>query len=360
MVIDVRIKKINRAAAFTICIVTFVLMMFSGIRTDVHAEDTGSVTLVCEKNDETIAGMSWKMYYIGDRYGDRVAFVGAFANYKVTLRDLSAESLTSAASTLESYARLDKIKPDREGITDGDGKVKFTDLKRGIYLVSGDRLTIGKDTYVPAPTIVEVSESNPDITAYPKFTFYDVLGAVTDRFRVRKIWENDEEHMELRPTSIDVSIYCNYELKETVTLSEENRWTYSWTGNTGDIWTVIEPDIPEKYTVVYRANEAQFVVVNTYDDIPPIVTTTTTATGTTDITNTTAITTTSATNTTASDDVLGTEKVRTKQKTTAKKTESKLPQTGQLWWPVPILALGGMIFLGIGCRLISKSKKEDD
>ena len=37
-----------------------------------------------------------------------------------------------------------------------------------------------------------------------------------------------------------------------------------------------------------------------------------------------------------------------KQNTTTTISGGKLPQTGQLWWPVPILAIAGMLFLMFG------------
>jgi hypothetical protein len=36
---------------------------------------------------------------------------------------------------------------------------------------------------------------------------------------------------------------------------------------------------------------------------------------------------------------------------------TSLPSTGQLWWPVPCMAAGGLVLMGIGSRM---SKKEDD
>lgn len=35
-------------------------------------------------------------------------------------------------------------------------------------------------------------------------------------------------------------------------------------------------------------------------------------------------------------------------------TTRKLPQTGQLWWPVPVLALAGLVLVAIGLRLRKK------
>lgn len=83
--------------------------------------------------------------------------------------------------------------------------------------------------------------------------------------------------------------------------------------------------VPENYGVVYRENETQYVVVNTYNKPEtPVTTSSTTVTA-------------SSTNNTSS----GSE---------------KLPQTGQLWWPVPILTACGLIFIFIGIRLRAKNR----
>ena len=34
----------------------------------------------------------------------------------------------------------------------------------------------------------------------------------------------------------------------------------------------------------------------------------------------------------------------------------KLPQTGQLWWPVPALSAAGLILIAVGVRVNSKRK----
>ncbi len=40
--------------------------------------------------------------------------------------------------------------------------------------------------------------------------------------------------------------------------------------------------------------------------------------------------------------------------TTTVNTGDKLPQTGQLWWPIPILSIAGMVFLSTGLAMRSK------
>lgn len=341
-----RVSVKNRIIAFLICMLASVFMISGGISFKAKADDTGSAELICRYEDETLAGMNWRIYYAGTRSGDQYILDGAFSDYRITHGDLTAETLTTLASTLANYAVLDNIVPDASGITDQNGSVNFTGLAPGFYLVAGDKLKIDNGTYAPAPIIIEIGESNANIVAYPKFTYYDVLGADTIRMRVRKIWENGDDNVTIADdASVDVEIYSDSKLVETVTLSKNNNWTYTWDGDSSVTWSVLEVNIPENYTVAYRSNDSQFVVVNTFEPDVPIITTTTTTSSVTGTTTTgTGITSTTA----------------KPAGTTTAKSVTKLPQTGQLWWPVPILALGGMIFVGVGFCLISRSKKEDD
>lgn len=351
--INVRVSRKNRIIAFLICMLAAVFMISGGISFKAKADTTGSAELICRYEDETLAGMNWRIYYAGTRSGDQYVLDGAFMDYRITHGDLTAETLTTLASTLANYAVLDNIVPDASGITDQNGSVNFKGLAPGFYLVAGDKLRIGNGTYAPAPIIIEIGEGNTDIVAYPKFTYYDVLGAETIRMRVRKIWENGDDNVIIADdASVDVEIYSDSVLVETVTLNKDNDWTYTWNGDSSATWSVLEKNIPENYTVAYRSNDSQFVVVNTLDSeniVPPAVTTTTSTSAVTTTTGTGTVTESAKTSTTAKPAV-----------TTTAKPETKLPQTGQLWWPIPILALGGMVFVGIGFRLISRSKKEDD
>ncbi|HAP78795.1 MAG TPA: hypothetical protein DCQ78_01135, partial [Ruminococcus sp.] len=43
---------------------------------------------------------------------------------------------------------------------------------------------------------------------------------------------------------------------------------------------------------------------------------------------------------------------------TSTSSSGKLPQTGQLWWPVPLLAGGGILFIAIGLRIRSRKENE--
>ena len=109
---------------------------------------------------------------------------------------------------------------------------------------------------------------------------------------VLKVWK-DEGHIEERPSEVLAALLCNGEVYEVVTLNEANSWTYHWNGLDGaKEWTVVEYTLLDKYTSSVTQDGNTFIITNTY---------------------------------------------------------SEIPQTGQLWWPVPmLLAVGlGMIVVGL-------------
>lgn len=316
-----RIKK-ARFGGVLFCVFAMCFYMMSGLLTAAADDiaETGSITLICKSGDTVLPDMDWSIYRLGAHLSsDEFVLQGDFADYPVSLEDTSASALQDAADTLENYALVDAISPLAVSKTDSDGSVTFSDLERGLYLVSGGELVIGKTRYIPSAAIIEVTENDDsllDWTVYPKFTEKDASDQISSEYSVEKIWQGDDG-ANVRPTSITVDIYADGELSDTVTLSQSNNWKYKWVDETSKIkWSVKEREVPNGYTVVYREDSAQFAIVNTYK------------------TSTTTSTPTSST------------------------TDTKIPQTGQLWWPVPVLSLAGIVLIAIGWRF--RTKKESD
>ncbi|MBP0974036.1 MAG: LPXTG cell wall anchor domain-containing protein [Oscillospiraceae bacterium] len=131
--------------------------------------------------------------------------------------------------------------------------------------------------------------------------------------------------------------------------------------------------IPENYTVAYKDNQTQYLIVNTYspttDDSSRETQVTTATTATDDHafgTQTTAVTdqstdvaTTTSTGSSAAN-TSDTAQTTTQTVTTTDVTSGgdDLPQTGQLWWPVPVLAGGGLLLFGAGLYLRKKKGSE--
>lgn len=347
------------------------------------AEGAVTMTLVCEARGEIVEGMPWSVFRIGSYDGGKIELEGEFTEYPVDMSDLSTSGLADAASTLKEYAFTYNIEPNGIGITQSNGKVAFDSLEYGVYLVAANKLNVGDKSFVPTPAIVSIgSEQAADMTVYPKITSVRTLADEYERFTLRKVWE-DYDGIE-KPTEIVVDIYRDYELYETVTLSADNDWNYGWEELTGSEWTMIERKIPEKCTVVYRNDGRRYIVVNTYNpefefdwgaDYPPAGVTTAVTGAVLDgvETRTTVVNsfpTDEADETTVSADTVTSPTVSDETPDTTVKggntpsltttAENKLPQTGQLWWPVPVMTIIGLIFIAVGTRIILECKSEDN
>lgn len=125
-----------------------------------------------------------------------------------------------------------------------------------------------------------------------------------------KVW-NDAGQEHDRPKKITVQLLKNGEVYDTVILNERNSWRYIWNDlpkydkNGLPIeWRVVELT-PEGYTVSITQESGTFVVTNTPKQpsvMPP----------------------------------------------TDQPKEPTLPQTGELWWPVPVLAAAGLLLIAAG------------
>ena len=115
-----------------------------------------------------------------------------------------------------------------------DGTAVFNGLEDGLYLVTGpmqeymDTVNGENTYYTPSPSFIMVLSGKAELEAkYEEKTVKE--------YHIKKAWV-DDGHQALRPTSIDVELYrrdssvqgSEFELVETVTLNENNSWSYKW------------------------------------------------------------------------------------------------------------------------------------
>ena len=370
---------IHKKTGAVFCALAIILWCMAGVLMNSYAgENTGSLTLWCVKNGDVVSGMQWHLYRVGHRENDDYVLEGDFAGYRPTLGDESrpitdwdSDSAASAAEALKLKAIADNIPSRADGITSSAGSVTFKDLENGLYMVWGNVLRVGDTTYIPSAIFFEMNgEDAAVLNAYPKIVMR-TQSSDTVRYSVQKVWLNDEDQPWRRSASITVDIYRDNVFYEEVQLSESNDWSYQWEDSSGYTWSVYEKEILENYTVAYEDNSTKYLIVNTYDGPPggrsettTTVTTSPTATGS-ETTTVTAVQTDTDTTAATTRQITGQKSTGTTAqatrtaaaKTTTIAAETKAPQTGQLWWPVPVLALGGMLMLGVGLRL---TKKDDN
>lgn len=95
------------------------------------------------------------------------------------------------------------------------------------------------------------------------YTIHNTITALYNVSVVKK-WDKNGTDIEL-PESIQVGLYKGTELVETVTLSDNNNWTYSWRIIFGD-FSIKELNVSEDFEVSYtRENHnTRVVITNTY------------------------------------------------------------------------------------------------
>lgn len=178
-------------------------------------------------------------------------------------------------STLEVHVLTAGVAPTATAVTDQQGLASFSQLTPGLYLASA--VTVVQDTatcfFSAALTAL------PGLGADGLWQYQVAVAAKPDilppvdpdsdiDYKVLKLWKGDEGRTD-RPQSIEVIIYRDGVSVESVTLSEENQWCYSWTAkDDGATWLVAEKSVPKGYTMTLQQRQTAFVLTNTYGDPP--------------------------------------------------------------------------------------------
>ena len=304
----------------------------------------------------------------------------------VSLDSTTDDTWIARAKTLAGYTKKDgfndRAKETKNYWTDtaeANDSVKFgfgeEKLEKGLYLITVDPVTSGGKTYTFSPvlrclpSLDNNNEWNPNQKInYPSSKIEETSngggggGNSTKSITVLKIWK-DEGQKSDRPDSVTVELLRDGEVYASQELSESNNWKHTWTGLKGNSWVVNEVGAPsDKYTVLTEAEGNTFTVTNTHTtdidepdtpldpgpggdpgtggDIPP-------------------------TNIDDPDVPLDPGRTPGDNATNIKDPASpanaaKLPQTGQLWWPVPILAVAGIAFFSIGWLRSRKDESEEN
>ena len=379
-----------------------------------------TLTLQYEQDGSPISNVPFDLYYVAevDEYAE-FTLAGEFKDYPVQVNGLAADAWKTLAEMLKSYAEQDKLRALDCGETNDNGTLSFPNtqknLKPGLYLVVGKTLTKDGYHYKTEPFLVALpnldSDTNTwsyDVTAEPKHTREELPPSPSDDTvsrKVIKVWKDDVES--LRPQEVIIQLLKDGEVYDTVSLSEQNNWRHTWdelpkynTDGAKVEWSVTEKAVDD-YTVLIEKNGITFTVTNTYapettdDTVKRIVTKIwedkgyeSRRPGSVQVTllqNGTAYDT--VTLNEANDwlytwDALpqysadGKECSWTIQETdvsgyvssvnqngctfvlTNTLDKQKLPQTGMLWWPVPLLTVGGLCFLILGA--VGRKKKRHD
>ena len=289
-------------------------------------------------------GASVYVYRIADGAGNLTSdFVGA---------GLPDRYSQSEAAYYSGWVEDYNVSPyDRETV--GNGSATFS-LEDGIYLIVPQSYTSGNVTHTPSPFLYNTAMHGG--TAYLKCS-EDTGGGGEDpstSITVRKDWVGDDSST--RPDEISVSLYRDGSLYRTGTLSAENGWRLSWViSDINHDWEVVENDVPNGYTSsVEQVRDTLFVITNTYtgggagpdgpsSEIPEEPSSEPSE---------------PVSPSSPSEETSGPSSSTSEE--TEEPADPSLPQTGQLWWPVAVLLIGGAVLVAAGTFKHARGKGRDE
>lgn len=212
--------------------------------------------------------------------------------------DVDTSDLAAAAGVMADRVERTGACPELASAQVTDGKATFAGLPMAVYLVTGEPGIQDGVNYWPTPFLVSV----PQLDEQRRFQWdVEVVGKkeMDMSISVVKRWVGDTGAM--RPTSITVHLVLDgVDYGDPVKLSSANNWSHTWEKLPPKNWYVRE-DAPSRYSTVIVRDGNSFIITNTY---------------------------------------------------------KRIPQTGQLWWPVTALTVVGLGLLCLG--LLRRRRSGED
>lgn len=343
-------KHVNRAFAIFMALCMIALGGAFAIEPFAQ-EDLSTLTLLFHYEDVILSGVKCKLYYVATYvYGEGLALAGDFVGLPIVLEMDGSHQSSALAQTLVAYAEAHAIAPHSEATSNEQGRITFSDLPPGLYLISSDNLIDGEAVYSFAPSLLVLPAEHEDgsmifdMTAYAKCAAHDPSGEEIT-YRVIKHWD-DEGFEEYRPQGIEIAVLCNGEPYLLATLTALNGWSFEWTvPDDGSVYRVVEVNLDGRYSVIITAEGTIFTMVNTYSGSFESPAPSTSADPSASPDPSTSPNASASPNPSATP---GANPSATLPAEPSPTPRPALPQTGQLWWPVPLGAACGLTLILLG------------
>lgn len=307
-------QKLNRFLCAALCL--FVLLAAFAVpagaagKLDPSAEC--SLTLYYVDGETPLVGADFAFYRVADIDENAVfTLTNAFKAYPVDFSQITDNAnWAKLALTLAGFVERDAIKETALQTTNDNGAISMEHLQTGLYLVLGGTCETDTGIYTGIPTLVSLPSMNEageyfyDVMVFPKHEKVEKPDQPTD-IKVLKVWKDNNNPN--RPKEITVDLLRDGKVYDTVKLNRDNAWTHRWENlEAGHAWNVSEHEV-KGYTVEITKEGKIFTITNRGDYKPP-------------------------------------------------EPPPHNPQTGLLWWPVPVLFGTGLLFVVLAILRRKKSR----
>ena len=289
-----------RNKLFSLCLAVWLLLTLPvtvfAQRFDADRVGSISVTLVDQAQKRPVADAQIAVYHVASV--ERNSSGKLVYTYTEDFEACGFELNDPRLSTkLEAFAEEWSV-PAETAVTDAGGKAVLEGLPLGLYLIR--QIGPAANGVICMPFLVTVPNEigggyEYDVDARPKA---DVVQ--TTDITVRKVW-NVDETVQIAD-HVTVSLLRDGAVVKTVVLTEENGWEVTFYDMPcSDAYSVVEEYVPEGYTATYSQTGYVFTVTNS----------------------------------------------------------ASLIQTGQVIWPIPLLAVAGVFLLAVGGAFLRRSRERD-
>jgi len=291
-------KKLSKLFSILFCII----IAFSLYATTAFAQEkTGSITVLLEDSESNdINGIKVGIILVSELKEEGYVKANGFEASQMSVDTIVKKPTQSNAQNIYDFALQNNISAEFE--TSKDNKAIFSSLKKGIYLIFCEKN--GGFYFNPHFAFVPFNaqgENSLDIVSKPKI----IVDTQNDKsIYVIKKWDDNKDKAKKRPQSITVYLKEGDKVIDKATLKGDTAWAHTFEGLSEDKEYYVREKKVEGYEVKYSGDsENGFIITNTYND-------------------------------------------------------EKLPQTGQMWWPIMVLALCGVLFILLGIIELGAKKNE--
>ena len=287
-----------RGKIITFCVTILLLLTcsYTAFAEDFDWGKTGSisVTLIEKKQNEPIVGAELSVYYVATALLDTDG--NLIYNYTEDFKQLdTAIDDKSLPTKLEAFVSQHRVSSVKM-TTNAEGTALCDEIPLGLYFVKQTGEVEGFAPCTPFLVTVPYEKNGEymfEVNASPK-TEVARLTSIT----IKKVWNTDESTEVTE--SVTVQLLKNGSVIKTATLSKNNNWQITYNDMPeSDAYSIKEVGVPKGFTATYKQDGYLFTVTNT----------------------------------------------------------STLIHTGQLIWPIPVLAVSGMLLIAVGITLLQKKRK---